>query len=91
MRKTVVTLFFAFGAILAHSQTYTKKVINGDTVVIVVQTVTLRDTFKKADTRQQLAHMEYALKDGERREQEQKKLNDFYKSEIDRLKNLKSK
>jgi hypothetical protein len=78
MKKLFITAAFLTFSFLGYSQTYTKKVINGDSVLIRVKTETKTDTLKRSDLREQLEKINQSIKNN----QESRKIQN---AEFDRL------
>ena len=62
MKKTIITAAFLTVSFFGYSQTYTKKVIDGDSVLVRTTTATKVDTIKRKDLREQLDKIVQSIK-----------------------------
>jgi hypothetical protein len=62
MKKIIITSAFLTVSFFGYSQTYTKKVINGDSVLIRVKTEVQTDTLKRKELREQLDKVVQSIK-----------------------------
>jgi hypothetical protein len=62
MKKTIITAAFLTVSFFGYSQTYVKKVIDGDSVLVRTTTATKVDTIKRKDLREQLDKVVQSIK-----------------------------
>ena len=92
MKKIIITAAFLTLSIIGYSQTYTKKVLNGDSVLIrtVVLTGTKVDTLKRSELREQLQKVVQSIKNNNESRKIQNaefdRLDAYYQEEKLRLK-----
>ena len=92
MKKIIITAAFLTVSFFGYSQTYTKKVIDGDSVLIrtVVLTGTKVDTLKRSDLREQLDKINQSIKNNNESRKIQiaefDRLDAYYQAEKLRLK-----
>lgn len=92
MKKIIITAAFLTVSLIGYSQTYTKKVVNGDSVLIRTTTLTGTkvDTLKRKDLRDQLDKVVQSIKNNNEsrkiQDAEFDRLDAFYQAEKLRLK-----
>ena len=92
MKKIIITAAFLTLSIIGYSQTYTKKVLNGDSVLIrtVVLTGTKVDTLKRSELREQLQKVVQSIKNNNESRKIQNaefdRLDAYYQAEKLRIK-----
>ena len=62
MKKIIITAAFLTVSFFGYSQTYVKKVIDGDSVLVRTTTATKVDTIKRKDLREQLDKIVQSIK-----------------------------
>lgn len=62
MKKITILAAFLTVSLFGYSQTYTKKVLNGDSVLIRTTTGTKIDTLKRKDLREELDKVVQSIK-----------------------------
>lgn len=92
MKKIIITAAFLTVSLIGYSQTYTKKVLNGDSVLIRTTTLSgiKTDTLKRKDLRDQLDKVVQSIKNNNEsrkiQDAEFDRLDAFYQAEKLRLK-----